>query len=190
MRLSRSRSCTVETTSPMPFGNPLGQFPAAGVDQHVRVLVGRDAQVAARTGGQHDVVAALGADEVGVGARRRAVAAYSCAEAKQMTRTSRCARGLRAHLSDEEGVQAFEVRSEGAQPFPGRRRNKSRSAVWRVVPAGGFARERGRQKCQNCARPRRLHATSLLRYEVGVSGLEWRLPAASPGPGTSSRRCP
>ena len=46
------------------FRQPVGKRPGARVYERVRVLVGGGAQVAARQGGHHDVVAALRADEI------------------------------------------------------------------------------------------------------------------------------
>ena len=57
------------------LGDPLGKGPAAAVNQDVRVLVGGHAQFAARHGRQNDVVAAIDADEEGVGAGPRTILA-------------------------------------------------------------------------------------------------------------------
>ena len=86
-----------------------------------------------------------------------------------MTRISRCARGLMPTWRRMKACSRSRFRASERSGF---RIGVGKNLEVRcgcAIPAGGFARARaGRQKRQNRAHPRRPHATSLLRYEVGV----------------------
>ena len=129
MRVSRSRDLHGGNDVADALGDPLGQRPAAAVDQDVRVLVGGHAQIAARHGGQHDIVAALRADEEGVGAGPRTILGCTpAAEAKQMTRISRCARGLIPTWRTKKACRRSRLRAS-ERAFPDPHWNRSRSAA-------------------------------------------------------------
>src|SRR5262249_10479867 len=91
------------------FGDPLGKGPAAAVDEDMCVLVSGYAEVAARYGGKHDIVAALGADEKGIGARARTILVVLLRGGERDYANFAVRARTDSHLADEEGMQTLQI---------------------------------------------------------------------------------